>query len=263
MRCFKKCKRRLPGEAARPGTGFGDAERIFLSESVYRTRPSILLVDEDADQSLALAEFLDGHGFASESAHDGGRGLARALAGNFDLVILDVTLPVLDGFEVLRQLRRRSAIPVIMLAERMRQQDRIAGLDAGADDYLSKPVALEELLARIRAVLRRAVRAAVYPSPGAAIGDLRLDDLTRQAWAGSDEVSLTTAEFDILDLLARSAGRIVSRDELTTALYQRPATPYERSLDVHICHLRKKIEPAGVAIRNSRGVGYLLHPAPR
>ena len=226
---------------------------------------TILLVDDDSELCALMAEYFTLHGFHMSAAHDGRQGLARALEGAYDLIILDVMLPVLDGFEVLRQLRRRSSTPVIMLTARIGREDRVAGLDAGADDYLPKPFGPDELLARIRAVLRRTV-----PGGGAAakptaleIGELTVNPHTREVWRAGELVELTSIEFDILDFLARSAGRVVSRDELTAAIHQRPATPYERSLDVHISHLRKKLEQGDrELIRTIRGVGYFYAPAP-
>jgi two-component system response regulator CpxR len=223
---------------------------------------SILLVDDDAELCALMTEFFAQHGFRMEAAHDGRHGLARALDGSFDLVILDVMLPVLDGFEVLRQIRRRSPVPVIMLTARTEQEARVAGLDAGADDYLPKPFGPEELLARIRAVLRRAGQTASAKQPVLEIGELKVNPHTREVWRRNEQVEVTSIEFDILEFLVRAAGRVVSRDELTAALYQRPSTPYERSLDVHISHLRKKLEQGGrELIRTVRGVGYLFSPA--
>ena len=176
----------------------------------------------------------------------------------YELVILDVMLPVLDGFELLKQLRRRSSVPVILLTARTAQNDRIAGLNAGADDYLPKPFGPEELLARIRAVLRRAGQTTAAPA-GAEAGGVRVDAQSRQASIDGETIELTAIEFDILDLLVRSAGRVVSRNELAAVLYQRESTPYERSLDVHISHLRKKLERGNrEQIRTVRGVGYLF-----
>jgi two-component system response regulator CpxR len=193
------------------------------------------------------------------SVHDGPGGLARALTEAFDLVLLDVMLPGFDGFSLLRQLRAASNIPVIMLTARTSPSDRIQGLEQGADDYLAKPFAPGELLARIRAVLRRS-----NSSIGMAVLELngvKLCASTREVWCDGSPVDLTGAEFDILELLLRNAGRTVSRDEIATSLYQREATPYERSLDVHISNLRKKMGARRAAIRTLRGAGYLFSPA--
>jgi len=215
-------------------------------------------VDDDSNLCELIADVLSSAGFALESVLDGGRGLARAIEGDFDLVLLDVMLPVLDGFEVLRQLRRRSSVPVIMLTARNAQQDRVTGLNAGADDYLPKPFGTEELLARLRAVLRRSGHTVSGEPEVAVLGDLRLDRASGRVWIGDDLFAMTATEFTILDLLVRFAGRAVTRDEVCAVLYQRPATPFERSLEVHVSHLRRKLDGAGILIRPVRGVGYLL-----
>jgi len=224
---------------------------------------TLLLVDDDAELCALMLDFFSQHGFRVESAYDGRRGLARALEGGFDLVLLDVMLPGLDGFEVLHQLRRQSSVPVIMLTARTEQADRISGLNAGADDYLPKPFGPEELLARIRAVLRRASQAGLRPPKALEAGGIRLDSATRQVWRDSARLELTSIEFDILSLLMRSAGRSVSRDEIAGILYHREAMPYERAIDVHVSHLRKKLEHQGHSmIRTVRGVGYLFCAEP-
>ena len=223
---------------------------------------TLLLVDDDAELCGLMVDFFSQHGFRVESAYDGRRGLARALEGGFDLILLDVMLPGLDGFEVLHQLRRQSSVPVIMLTARTEQADRISGLNAGADDYLPKPFGPEELLARIRAVLRRVSQSGLEPKALQA-GSLRLDSATRQVWRAGAPLELTSIEFEILSLLMRSAGRSVSRDEIAGILYHREAMPYERAIDVHVSHLRKKLEHQGHSmIRTVRGVGYLFCAEP-
>ncbi len=222
-------------------------------------KSSILLVDDDAELGSLMAEFFAQHEFLLTSEHDARRGLARALDGAFDLIILDVMMPGLDGFEILHQLRRRNATPVIMLTARTAQADRVAGLEAGADDYLPKPFGPEELLARIRAVLRRTSRTVASLPDAVEINGVRLNPATREVWSGRARVEVTSAEFDVLDILMRSAGRVVSRDQLSAVLYQREATPFERSVDVHVSHLRKKLERKDrELIRTVRGVGYLF-----
>ena len=217
---------------------------------------SILLVDDDANLCGLMRDFFEPYGYEIEAVHDGRRGMTRALEGHFDLVILDVMMPVLDGFEVLRQLRKHSTVPVIMLTARTEQEDRVAGLNAGADDYLSKPFGPEELLARMRAVWRRA-KASAIELQALSAGVLRLDPSTRMVWENDQRLSFTSVEIDMLELLMRSAGRVVSREELTAAILQRELTPWDRSVDVHIGHLRKKLE--GLAsIQTVRGVGYLF-----
>jgi two-component system, OmpR family, response regulator CpxR len=218
----------------------------------------ILLVDDDVALCGLIMEFFAEKGFSVESVHDGRCGLAKAIEGDFALILLDVMMPVLDGFEVLQQIRRRSMIPVIMLTARTEERDRIAGLDAGADDYLPKPFGPEELLARIRAVMRRAGHATAPKGAMTEVAALRVNSGTRQVWNYGLPVELTSTEFEILDLLARSATRVISRDQLSAVLHQKPLSPYDRSLDVHISHLRKKIEGGGVVIKTVRGVGYVL-----
>ena len=219
----------------------------------------LLLVDDDLELCRLMNEFLSMQGFDVTMAHDGPSGLRHALDGAFDVVTLDVMMPRLDGFEVLRQLRHRSAVPVIMLTARTTTDDRIGGLEAGADDYLSKPFHPGELLARIRAVLRRARPAAAAGAEAIEAGGVRLSAAERQARVGDAVLPLTTSEFDILEVLMQRAGLVVSRDDLAAALYQRPASPLERSVDVHMSNLRRKLQAAGIdAIRTVRAVGYLF-----
>lgn len=226
-------------------------------QSPDRQKPlSLLLVDDDAELCGMMREFFAQAGHRLECAYNGREGLACALNGNHDLVILDVMLPVLDGFAVLQQLRRRKRVPVIMLTARVQQQDRIQGLDSGADDYLPKPFDPDELLARVRAVLRRTELGIEAPSSAVTIGSVRLDPAAREVWSNGNPVELTSTEFDLLDMLMHAAGRVVSRDEITAALFEREATPYDRFLDVHISHLRKKLDNGARLIRTIRGVGY-------
>ncbi|MBS1874096.1 MAG: response regulator transcription factor [Acidobacteria bacterium] len=208
-----------------------------------------------------MADFFKQNELDVEFANDGRSGLSRALNEPFDLVLLDVMLPFMSGFQVLDQIRRRSAVPVIMLTARIEERDRVAGLNAGADDYLPKPFGPEELLARIRAVLRRAGKLQTAAAP-LECANLRLNPQTREVTQNGEPMELTSIEFEILEHLMRSAGRVVSRDEFTTVLYQRQASPYERALDVHISHLRKKLEANGrPLIHTVRGVGYLMSAA--
>src|SRR4051794_27829284 len=205
-----------------------------------------------------MAEFLVEHEIALTAVHNGSEGLARAIDGSYDLVILDVMLPKMDGFEVLRQIRRRSAIPVIMLTARTEPQDKIQGLNAGADDYLAKPFSPDELLARIQAVLRRVGRGSVLKPDVIETNGVKLNPGTREVFRGGVPVDVTSIEFEILEVLIRSAGQVVSRDDLARFLYNRQANPLERALDVHVSHLRKKLERRRRLIRTVRGVGYLF-----
>jgi two-component system, OmpR family, response regulator CpxR len=219
---------------------------------------SVLLIEDDVELCELMREFFAARGIRVEAVHDGRRGLAQAFALTYDLILLDVMLPGLEGFEVLRQVRRRSAVPIIMLTARTEMADRITGLDAGADDYLPKPFDPEELTARIRAVLRRAGRRGLSGAETLEVNGIKLSPGTREVWADGKPLELTTIEFDILDLIARSAGRVVSRHELTAAIHQRPVSPLDRSLDVHVSHIRKKLGQHGALIQTVRGVGYLF-----
>jgi len=230
-----------------------------VPDVVEGRRPCVLLIDDDRDLCALMQEYLEQHGCAVSVAHDGRAGLAAALEPGPDVVTLDVMLPILDGFEVLRQLRRRSIVPVVMLTARTAAEDRISGLEAGADDYLPKPFNPAELWARIRAILRRSGGEWQTPSEIIEAGGVRVAAQARQAWVGDAPLTLTSVEFEILDLLVRSAGRVVSRDQMSAVLYQREASPYERGVDVHVSHLRRKLQVAGLdPIRTVRGAGYLF-----
>jgi len=222
------------------------------------TELRLLLIDDDVELCGLIQEFLGRHGLALECQHDGPSGLVRVLDRRHHLVLLDVMLPGLDGLEVLRQIRRRSHVPVIMLTARVDRTDRIAGLDAGADDYLPKPFGPDELVARVRAVLRRSgLPPVVRPRPLTSNG-LTLEPGARRARLDGESVEVTAIEYDILEYLVRAAGRIVSRDELSSVVCQRELSPLDRSLDVHISHLRKKLEGRRALIRTVRGAGYLF-----
>jgi DNA-binding response OmpR family regulator len=226
-------------------------------------RLSLLLIDDDAELCGMMKEYFGQMDCHLECALNGRDGLARALKNTYDLIVLDVMLPIINGFAVLQQVRRRKQVPVIMLTARVHRQDRILGLDAGADDYLPKPFDADELLARIRAVLRRAGRLPYGAGDSIQIfGDMRVNFAAREVWTGERLADLTGLEFDILELLIRSAGRIVSRDEITASLLEREASPYDRALDVHVSHLRRKLERAGSLIRTVRGIGYVFTVEP-
>ena len=223
----------------------------------------ILLVDDDAELCALLREFLEREGFVVECAHEGNQGLAKAMEPGVNLVVLDVMLPGLDGFEILRRLRPQSKVPVIMLTARGEDVDRIVGLELGADDYLPKPFNPRELTARIRAILRRyEPRAAGVPLQRLEVNGITLDPGTREARADGRKVELTTFEFDILEMLMRSAGRVLSRDALMENFYNRKATPFDRSIDMHISHLRKKLDRGDSLIKTIRGVGYQFSRTP-
>lgn len=218
---------------------------------------SLLLIDDDAELAGMMKQYFAQQGHHLDCAYNGREGLSRALNGAYDLVLLDIMLPIVDGLSLLKQLRRWKNVPLIMLTARAQQQDRITGLNFGADDYLPKPFDLDELHARIHAVLRRS-SPSHESSPPITVGNVLLNGSTREVFVSGRRVDLTATEFEILDLFMRSAGRIVSRDEITNLLFEREATPYDRFIDVHISHLRKKLEPGGPLIRAIRGVGYVF-----
>jgi two-component system response regulator CpxR len=216
--------------------------------------PTLLMVDDDVELGTLLQEFFASQGMGLELAHDGESGLAKLAEGAYDLVLLDVMMPRLDGFAVLEQLRQRSNVPVLMLTARLESASRIRGLESGADDYLPKPFEPMELIARVRAILRRSgVQTAVAEPVG-----LRMDPGSRAAVADGRVLELTSVEFDILEVMHRGAGRVVSRDEIAQRLYQRNATAFDRAIDVHVSHIRKKLEGSSAKILTVRGVGYQL-----
>jgi two-component system response regulator CpxR len=213
----------------------------------------LLIIDDDTELCALLSEFLAREGFSATLEHDGARGLDLALLGNFALIVLDLMLPTLDGFAILKQLREKSRVPVLMLTARGEDVDRIVGLELGADDYLAKPFNPRELVARIRAILRRAQA----PSKGRLeVNGITIDPGSRSVVRDGREIEMTTLEFDILEVLMRSAGRVVSRDSLMESMYNRKATPFDRSIDMHVSHLRKKLETGQPLIKTIRGIGY-------
>lgn len=224
----------------------------------------ILVIDDDRELCELLGEYLGQDGFAVESAHDASAGLARALSGEHALVVLDVMLPGMSGFEVLRRIREKSRVPVLMLTARGTEVDRIVGLEMGADDYLPKPFNPRELVARIRAVQRRAAPLRIAPGSSGvpeplAVGDVELEPGTRTVRRAGEVVALTSVEFSVLETLLRAAGKAVSREELARAALGRDLSPYDRSIDVHVSSLRRKLGRrvgASERIRSVRGIGY-------
>jgi len=224
----------------------------------------ILLADDDIELGEMLAQYLGTEGFGVEAAHDGETALAMARAGHYDLVILDVMMPRLGGFDVLRELRQRSLVPVLMLTARGEDVDSIVGLELGADDYLAKPCNPRVLVARVRAILRRAAGAAAAGADPAApqvlaLGDIEMQTGTRRVYCGGLLVPLTSTEYSVLEVLLRSAGRVVSKSQLSEHALGRELTPYDRSLDMHVSSLRRKLGPLygqEERIKTVRSVGY-------
>lgn len=224
----------------------------------------ILIIDDDVELCGLVSEYLQGEGFQVEACYDGERGLERALSGNHILIVLDVMLPGLNGFEVLRRIRSTSRIPVLLLTARGEDVDRIVGLEIGADDYLPKPFNPRELVARIRAILRRSVRgeeAGEREPDIVRVGDVELDPATRSVRHGGQPVELTSVEFNLLEVLLREAGRVVTRERLVYAVLSRKFSPFDRSIDMHVSKVRKKLgdsEGGTEHIKTVRGVGYIF-----
>jgi two-component system response regulator CpxR len=224
----------------------------------------ILVIDDDIELCKLVTRFLVSEGFRIEIVHSGEQGAERARSGNYELIILDVMMPGIDGFEVLRRIRAESLTPVLMLTAKGDALDRVRGLDLGADDYLPKPFNPQELAARIRAILRRSKFGAansIHPlTPPIIIGDIELDVRARVVRQGGETLSLTTVEFDLLEALLRAAGQVIGREKLTRDVLGREFSPFDRSIDTHVCNLRKKIGPledGTERIKGVRGIGYL------
>lgn len=225
----------------------------------------LLLIDDDKELNQLLSEYLKTEGFDVVSAFDGEQGLELAKTDQYAAIILDVMLPLLNGFEVLKSLRKTHQTPVVMLTAKGDTIDRVIGLEIGADDYLPKPCDPRELVARIRAILRRATLTAEPPSAikveYLTSGLLSLHLGSRQVkWDGQDIV-LTGTEFSVLEILVRQAGQVISKDDMTEQALNRKLTPYDRSIDVHVSNIRKKLTLAGAnkeLIINVRGAGYML-----
>jgi len=222
--------------------------------------PRILCIDDDRELCDMLGQFLRPRGFDIAFERDGAHGLSRALSNTFDLAILDVMLPGLDGFEVLRQLRAQSPLPVLMLTARGNHRERVKGLELGADDYLPKPFDPDELAARILAILRRVKGRLTGTTVPLEVGDLKLVPGSRAAYFRGRDLGLTAMESEILESLMRSSGRVVSRDQLTRQLYNRESSPLDRSIDTHVSRIRRKIGEDKEIILSVRGTGYQLRP---
>jgi DNA-binding response OmpR family regulator len=238
------------------------------SQEALRTR--LLVVDDDKKLCRLIRDYLTPLGYEVVTAHTGKEGLDKALAETFDAVILDIMMPEMDGLEVLRRLRAASSVPVLMLTGLGEESDRIVGLEMGADDYLPKTFSTRELLARLRAVIRRsritaekvaASAAASPPETPIVVGNLRIDPNTRAVALDNKPVSLTAVEFDLLLALARVPGRVKSREQLLLEVAERDFEAFDRSIDVHISSIRRKLGDDAKAprwVQTVRSVGYRL-----
>ena len=238
---------------------------MFGKAQEHAGRTRLLIVDDDEKFVRLLRDYLEPFGYQVDTANEGRRGLAMALEGDYAAVILDIMLPGLNGLDLLRELRRESQVPVIMLTALGDEPDRIAGLEIGADDYLPKTFSTRELLARLRAVIRRSLVTSkqqndAEPAP-VSVGGLRIDPATHTATLDGRPLSLTPVEYEMLLALARSAGRVKSREQLLLEIAERDFEAFDRSIDVHISSLRKKLgdDPKSPRyIETVRGAGYRM-----
>jgi len=233
-----------------------------MNDVTETTTPLLaLLVEDDVRLATLTREYLESHGVAVVVVGDGRRGLAEATGGKFDVVLLDLMLPGKDGLEVCKEVRGRSDVPIIVLTARGEEADRVMGLELGADDYLAKPFSPRELLARIRAVTRRA-KGRAGPAQGVVrVGALRIDPAARTVELDGQEVHLTGYEFALLEALARRAGRVLSREQLMELARGSAEDAFDRSIDVHVSRLRQKLgdDPRKPRlIKTVRGSGYVL-----
>ncbi len=235
--------------ASRPGGGWYN-----------NTVRTILVIDDDERLRGLVDEYLSSRGFSVVTAEDGDAGIAKLAGGGFDLVVLDVMMPGRDGFDVVREVRRESRVPIIMLTARGEETDRIVGLELGADDYLAKPFNPRELLARIQAVLRRTEDHA-GESTRLQAGPLSIDVDRRHVELDGRAIELTTTEFEILRTLVANAGRVISRERLMELARGEDFASFDRSVDVHVSHIRKKLgdDPKKPTfVKTVRGVGYTI-----
>lgn len=225
--------------------------------------PNILLIDDDAELSQLVTDYLTLDGFSLDHAADGIKGLQKAQSGSYQLILLDIMLPGLDGLSLLRQLRQTSYCPVLMLTARGDDIDRILGLELGADDYLAKPFNPRELSARVRAILRRvelAQQPVQHQVPLLELNGVQLNRQNRQVHCEGHNIVLTATEFQLLEYLMNHAGRVVSKEELSKEVMGRVLQQYDRSLDMHVSNIRKKLAQgaSNEKIQTLRGSGYLF-----
>lgn len=223
--------------------------------------PKVLLIDDDAALTGMLTEFLKGEGFEIATAFNGREGAAAALDPGLDAVILDVMMPDIGGHETLQRIRSHSSVPVIMLTAKGAEDERVAGLEMGADDYIAKPYYARELLARLKAVLRRQPHGNLQSSHVFSAGKLRLFPARREITFDGKPIEVTSSEFNLLETLLRSGDAVATKDELSLSVSGRKREQYDRSVDVHISNLRKKLQlmtNMTIVIETVRAIGYRL-----
>ena len=223
----------------------------------------VLLVDDDVELCEMLVEYLAPEGFAVDVAHDGESGMQLALSGRYDVVVLDIMLPGINGLEVLRRIRTASQTPVLMLTARGEDVDRIIGLEMGSDDYLAKPCNPRELVARLRAILRRSQQARIATTERTheilCVGDLEVHPASRRVVRSGETLELTSTEYNLLEVLVRNVGQVVTKEDLSQEALGRKLARYDRSIDMHVSKLRRKLglSPDGQPlIQTVRGIGY-------
>ncbi len=225
---------------------------------------NLLLIDDDLELCELIKEYLENDGFDVTVANTAKEGITSALNNNYDLIILDVMLPDLNGYDVLKKIQKYKKTPIIMLTAKGDEVDLVVGLDMGADDYLAKPCRPRELVARIKANIRRSFQVNSKPEEKdsrISIGSVILDKTSHAFYINDKELNLTTAEYNLLSALFSKQGETVSKEQLSELAMGRKLTPYDRSIDVHLCSIRKKleaVEPEGLSIKNIRGVGYTV-----
>src|SRR5437870_2003091 len=233
-----------------------------MQTQIKPTTEQLLVIDDDIELCKLVTRYLTQEGFQIEWVNGGASGAELALSGNYALVVLDVMMPGVNGFDVLRRIRAQSRIPVLMLTAKGDALDRVLGLEMGADDYLPKPFNPQELVARIRAILRRVRPDRVEGDQASPIvvGDVEMDQGARVVRRQGEVVNLTSVEFDLLEALLHAAGQVVGREKLTRDVLGRDFSPFDRSIDTHVCNLRKKIgllEDGTERNKGVRGIGYL------
>jgi two-component system response regulator CpxR len=238
--------------------------QIAVVEETRRKPPRVLVVDDDPELCHLVKQYLEGEGLAVSVVHSGAEGKLAGISGDYECIVLDVMLPDIKGFDVLRELRIRVRTPVLMLTARGDEFDRVLGLEMGADDYLSKPFSPRELLARIGAVLRRSGWQSEESDTRRPLsirsGDLELDLAARSASKSGEYLHLTSAEFDLLQIFLESPGQVLSRETLAERVLGRKFSPFDRSIDLHVSNLRRKLGPqtdGTERIRSVRAIGYL------
>jgi two-component system, OmpR family, response regulator CpxR len=223
----------------------------------------LLMIDDDTGLCELLSEYLTAQGFTIHSVHDGAQGLKLAQANDYALILLDVMLPTLDGFEVLKQLRRTKLTPVIMLTAKGEDFDRIFGLELGADDYIPKPFNHRELLARVKAITRRIEHINTMTSSSSSklqVNGITINLAAREAMINQHALTLTGTEYEILALLAKQAGEVISKEQISEDVLGRRLANFDRSIDMHVSNIRKKIAEhlPGERIKTMRGAGYVF-----